>query len=370
MGHCLDSYIYMHRHAEMLKAVENAEDEDERAALQEKADKEMVRAIRFHEKPRTPMEGPSRAVDRNLKRRMGSDANVLDHVKVRHYVPLCRPQKTVPPPLPVATPAPAPNPSEDQTPRRKKKARSDPGMERESESIKCERCGVVGRFRVCQKQATQSCEGCGDVQPWQSTAVEALDLLWQDTSYSKGGSYSYKRQNHLYSWILRIQAKESTEVPEEDMEALRAELAKMQLDVKDPLKVTPDRVRAMLKKLKLPKHYNSVHLIRFMLCGHRPPQMTEAQEREVMSMFDDVVDIYTALQKRGVVKRSNMLSYSYMLLKMLELLGEEYEKFLPQLTLLKHRERLRDQENIWRQVCEASGEFLEQPFEFCPTTQV
>ena len=89
-----------------------------------------------------------------------------------------------------------------------------------------------------------------------------------------------------------------------------------------------------------------------------------------MSMFDDVVDIYTALQKRGVVKRSNMLSYSYMLLKMLELLGEEYEKFLPQLTLLKHRERLRDQENIWRQVCEASGEFLEQAFEFFPTTQV
>lgn len=221
---------------------------------------------------------------------------------------------------------------------------------------------------VDQKNAHKTCTACGHVMQWQCETVSALDMLWRDTSVGKGGSYSYKRANHLYSWILRIQAKESTTIPEEHMEQLRAELEKMQLDLDDPSKVTPERIRLILKKLKLPKHYNSVHLIRYQLCGHRPPQMTEAQEREVLSMFDDVVDIYTALQSRGVVKRSNMLSYSYTLAKMLELLGTDYDEFLPQLTLLKHRERLREQESIWRSVCEASGEFLEQPFVFHPTT--
>ena len=363
MAHALDSFIYMHRHKDILNAIEKCSDPDKKAELQEQADKEMIQAIRFHEKSRQVCEGPSRPLNATHKRKMGSEGSVLTHVKVRHFIPLCSPQAAASS-APDSNPRPSPTMTNDKaspvdhTPRRKKKSRPNA---READSIVCERCHASRTMLFDQKNAHKTCTACGHVMQSQCETVGALDMLWRDTSVGKGGSYSYKRANHLYSWILRIQAKESTTIPEEHMELLRAELEKMQLDLDDPSKVTAERIRLILKKLKL-------HLIRYQLCGHRPPQMTEAQEREVMNMFDDVVEIYTELQKRGIVKRSNMLSYSYTLAKMLELLGTDYDQFLPQLTLLKHRERLREQESIWRSVCEASGEFLEQPFVFHPTT--
>lgn len=377
MAHCLDSLIYMQRHKDMLEEAKIEPDPQRRAAMEDKAFDEMMRAIRFHEQKRAVRDGPARKANQALKQRMGSEASVLDHVEVRHHVPLCSKNHAVDKDAP-KEPSNAADwkrrqqalkdkQEVDHTPRRRKKARPNEPI---PESIVCEHCNKVGTLAIDVRQAQQVCTSCGDVTPWHDERGAAAQHRWLGTSVMKGGSYSYKRQNHLFSWILRIQAKESTAVPEEHMAAVRGELEKMQLSCSDPTKVTPKRVRAILKKLKLPKYYNSVHMIRYLVCGHRPPQMTEEQEREVMSMFDDVVDIYTTLQKRGVVKRSNMLSYSYTLMKMLELLGPEYDKFLPQLTLLKHRERLRDQEEIWRLVCEASGEFLEQPFAFHSTTMM
>ena len=60
--------------------------------------------------------------------------------------------------------------------------------------------------------------------------------------------------------------------------------------------VTTTRVRQILKSLKMPRYYNNVHLVRYLLCGHRPPQMTEQQENEIMALFNDIVKLYDHLK--------------------------------------------------------------------------
>ena len=148
------------------------------------------------------------------------------------------------------------------------------------------------------------------------------------------------------------------------MDAIKLEFKKLQLDSQDPNVVTPVRIRQVLKSLKMPRYYNNVHLVRYLLSGYRPPQMTEKQENDVMALFNDIVKLYDSLKNRDSVARSNMLSYSYVLQKELELLG--CEEFTPQLTLLKHRERLVEQEHIWKMICEESKR-LDQKFTFHQT---
>lgn len=374
--HVLEELINFNEFEKLQTALGKETDNDKKKEIE----KEMYQKFKFIEKMhgtqggtwRRVCDGPARQVNRAHKKRMGSEASVLDHVRVQHSVPFDKKinlennKKKIKVEEKEKTRESCV--SVDHTPRRKKKARVDE-KDRAVESIFCKNCGAANSEVYEQRQARMVCTQCGICRDnVQCNEVQARDSLWRDSMYRKGNSYSYKRSNHLYSWMLRIQAKESTVVPDEHIQRVLGELRKMQLDPEDPNKVTPERIREILKKLKLPKYYNSVHLIRYLVCKHRPPQMSEKQEQEVMDMFDDVVLIYTQLQKRGVVKRSNMLSYSYTLTKMLELLGPEYDPFLKQLTLLKHRERLKDQEEIWRSVCEASDEFLEQPFVFHATT--
>jgi hypothetical protein len=54
--------------------------------------------------------------------------------------------------------------------------------------------------------------------------------------------------------------------------------------------------------------------------------------------------------KHSPLHRKNFLSYSYVLHKFIQLLGKnEYLKYFP---LLKSRDKLHQQEQIWKNICE------------------
>lgn len=216
----------------------------------------------------------------------------------------------------------------------------------------CRRCRQKNTFVVHTRTATQTCANCGESGDYQDNDAQFMDAVWRDTTSTKQQSFSYKRSNHMLSWILRIQGKENANITEAQFDQIRGEFDKMQLDSTDPKMVTIDRLRQVLKAIKQPKLYSHVHSIRHTLTGHAPPQMSEAQEHAVMGMFRDVTRLYDIVQKRGDVQRSNMLSYSIVLSKILESLG--YEEFLDSLRLLKHRERLVEQEFIWKAICAES----------------
>lgn len=223
----------------------------------------------------------------------------------------------------------------------------------------CRRCHMRNTFVVHTRTATQTCSNCGESVEYQDNDAQFMDAVWRDTTTTKQQSFSYKRSNHMLSWIMRIQGKENSPVTEEQLQRIRGEFDKMQLDHTDARVVTIDRLRAVLKAVRLPKLYSHVHSMRHTLTGHAPPQMSEQQEHAVMDMFKDVTRLYDIVQKRGSIQRSNMLSYSIVLSKILEALG--YDEFLASLRLLKHRERLVEQEFIWKAICAESGEHDDLP---------
>jgi hypothetical protein len=157
--------------------------------------------------------------------------------------------------------------------------------------------------------------------------------------------YSYKRENHFNEWISQFQAKESTSVPDEVLNQLRFEFKKQK--IKDLSEITHEKVKGLLKKLDKSKYYEHVPYIATILNGIQPPTMPQALEDKLRLMFHK---IQAPFEKHKPSNRKNFLSYSYVLYKFCELLGED--DYLPCFPLLKSKEKLYIQDVIWKRICE------------------
>ena len=74
--------------------------------------------------------------------------------------------------------------------------------------------------------------------------------------------------------------------------------------------------------------------------------MSRKTEEELRRMFKE---IQIPFQKHCPEDRKNFLSYSYILHKFVQLL--ELDEFIPCFLLLKSREKLHQQDMIWKNIC-------------------
>ena len=82
--------------------------------------------------------------------------------------------------------------------------------------------------------------------------------------------------------------------------------------------------------------------------------MTRKTEEELRRMFKE---IQIPFQNHCPIDRKNFLSYSYILHKFVQLL--ELDEFIPCFVLLKSREKLHQQDVIWKNICkELKWEFI------------
>jgi hypothetical protein len=157
--------------------------------------------------------------------------------------------------------------------------------------------------------------------------------------------YSYKRENHFNEWLAQFQAKEVTNIPPDVLVQLKEEFKKQKVTLKKD--ITQTRVRDMLKKLKLNKYYEHTPYITCVLNGITPPQMSQALEDKLRLMFRHIQEPFKKFCPEG---RKNFLSYSYILYKFCELLSED--DFLVCFPLLKSKEKLYKQDQIWKKITE------------------
>ena len=156
--------------------------------------------------------------------------------------------------------------------------------------------------------------------------------------------FAYKRINHFNEWLAQFQAKESTDIPQDVYDNIIIELKKERILNMDQLK--PKKLREILKKLKKNKYYEHIPHIINKLNGIPPPVMTRETEEELRRMFKE---IQIPFHKFCPENRKNFLSYSYVLHKFVQLL--ELDEFLKCFLLLKSREKLHQQDQIWKQIC-------------------
>jgi ribosomal protein S27AE len=211
----------------------------------------------------------------------------------------------------------------------------------EVDSDPCKNCGKMFTKMHDEQLSDMICMECGYTEYFLS---EELGFK-EEQEIEKNVVYSYKRENHFNEWISQFQAKESTSVPEEVIGQLRTEFRKMKIKNLD--EITHEKVRALLKKLDKNKYYEHAPYIATILGGITPPTMNQELEDKLRLMFHK---IQAPFEKHKPAARKNFLSYSYVLYKMCELLSED--RYLPCFPLLKSKEKLYIQDQIWKKICE------------------
>ena len=212
----------------------------------------------------------------------------------------------------------------------------------------CQNCGKFYSKIHDDQSSDMICTACG-----YSEYILSEELGFkEEQAIEKNVVYSYKRENHFNEWISQFQAKECTSVPEEVIGQLRTEFRKQK--IKDLAEITHEKVRGLLKKLDKNKYYEHAPYIATILGGITPPMMSQELEDKLRLMFHK---IQAPFEKHKPAVRKNFLSYSYVLYKMCELLGED--SYLPCFPLLKSREKLYIQDTIWKAICqELEWEFI------------
>jgi hypothetical protein len=203
-------------------------------------------------------------------------------------------------------------------------------------------CKKCNKQLIClQHDAIMICDTCG----YQELLLveQNRPILKQNTKDTS--HFSYKRINHFREWCNQVQGKESTDIPDEIFEKILNEIKKEK--IYDTKTITYTKMREILKRLRINKYYEHINYIINRINGIPTPQFSPDLEDKLCSMFRDIQGPFL---KHCPKDRKNFLSYSYVLYKFFQILGlNEYLKYFP---LLKSREKLYVQDQIWKKICE------------------
>jgi hypothetical protein len=164
--------------------------------------------------------------------------------------------------------------------------------------------------------------------------------------------YAYKRINHFREILAQFQAKETTQIHPDVLQDIENQIKKERISLNE---ITTKKAKEILKKLGYNKYYEHIPFIKDKL-GIKPPVMPPELEETLCNLFMDIQGPYS---KYCPDDRVNFLNYYYTVYKLCELLNQD--EFLPYFPLLKDKEKMIEQDEIWKKIC---GEL---DWEFIPT---
>jgi hypothetical protein len=154
---------------------------------------------------------------------------------------------------------------------------------------------------------------------------------------------AYIRLNHFKEILSQFQAKETTQIPEEVIEQIRARIKKERiLDMKQ---ITYDKMREILRKLGLNKYFEHIQYINSIF-GVKPPIMNEELHETLCVLF---IEIQKPWAVHCPANRTNFFNYTYTLYQLCTLLDQT--QYLPYIPMMKDREKQLEQDMIWKKVC-------------------
>lgn len=214
---------------------------------------------------------------------------------------------------------------------------------------KCSICNI--NLNINEKNGHLECNNCG--------LIIDIIIASEKNSYNDPPKeinyFSYKRINHFNEWLAQFQGKENTDICDDVYFNIKNEIKKnINMDVKD---ITYNQVKEILKKLDYNKYYENIPYLINIISGKKTPRLTRGEEEILRSLFKE---IQIPFMNNCPSTRKNFLSYSYVLHKFCQLL--EYDNLLSYFPLLKSREKLQQQDEIWKNICK------DLKWEYIPST--
>ena len=154
--------------------------------------------------------------------------------------------------------------------------------------------------------------------------------------------FSYKRFSHFTSELE--QPFYEAEIPKDVFDIVLYNVKKQHIiNIKS---ITYNKIKKILKMNGLSKYYNLIPSILDKLNNKKVKKLSKELKEKMKIMFKRIQEPFAEVCP---AERINFLNYSYVIRKFLELLKEtDYVKHYP---LLKSREKLHEQDLIWKRIC-------------------
>jgi hypothetical protein len=202
----------------------------------------------------------------------------------------------------------------------------------------CSNCGK-GELMELEDEGVLICSNCAKRTPY---LIDNEKPSYKDAP-KEVCFYAYKRINHFKEILTQFQGKETTQIPADVIENIKTQIKKERIELKT---ITNAKTKDILKRLGYNKYYEHIPFIKDKL-GIRPPIMPQELEEKLCSLFADLQAPYSRFCPDD---RVNFLNYYYTAYKLCELLDER--EFLQHFSMLKDREKIIEQDAIWRNICE------------------
>lgn len=217
----------------------------------------------------------------------------------------------------------------------------------------CE-CGHV--MEIMSSSSEMVCDECGFITKLIGTVFDDSQFFNQD-----GGRYKsagYEPSKHCKCWLERIQAKETNTITQQQIDKIEACIKRDRITNKR--RITISQLRRYLKDAGLTELNEHVALIKKIITGIVPPQLTFAETQDITNSFSKAVKAYNVVRPPT---KSNCLFYPYLIRKLIEMHIKDYNKQKDLLSFihLQGSQTLIQNDKIWRDICDVTPSFKYQP---------
>lgn len=219
------------------------------------------------------------------------------------------------------------------------KSINDEDYETTDETYLCEKCN---NYKVLiPNESVLVCQNCGVTDNYLDNNQTSITYEQEVHTESNINHGIYKRMSHFNDILLNCQAKTHVKISDEVINNIKNEYKKYKQE-----HFNKKHFKSILKKLGYSKYYEQINKISELVTGTQMLQIPKEIEDKLKSMFRLIQEPFEKYKPKN---RINFLSYSYCFYQLLMILNES--KYTILFPLLKSREKLREQDQIWKNIC-------------------
>lgn len=231
-------------------------------------------------------------------------------------------------------------------------------------SVVYNKCNICNReMKIIANLSEIICMHCGITENLYGTVFEDEQFYYQEGQRSKHGSYDPSK--HCRFWIERIQARESKDIPDTVIEVIKNCIRHNNIRNKED--ITCKEIRKYLSQTRNSAYNEHIPLIRKMIIGISPPQLTDQELQLITIYFDKVIRIYDEIKPSDKI---NVPYHPYLIYKIIEhILQKSQQNFntkhrtssILSCIHLQSRETLIENDKTWKHICSFIEEIQYKP---------
>lgn len=228
---------------------------------------------------------------------------------------------------------------------------------------KCKICDTD--MQIISSTSEMVCTFCGITESLYGTVLEDEQFYFQDGHRAKHGSYDPSK--HCRFWIERIQGRETKDIPDTVLNDVRKCIRDNNvINVED---ITCKEIRTYLSMTNHTSYNKHIPLIRKIITGEPPAQLTDQELQIIQIYFDKVIRIYDDIKP---ITKTSVPYHPYLIYKIIEHLlhtkaklegRKSKDRIIGVLSCihLQARETLIENDKMWKKICECLVDITYRP---------